>query len=407
MKINNIAIKKTKKKIMLSADIMFNGKKSEHVYFSTDIKYADFVKVDANPFLAAFLIPCMKRSEQIIIDDSVSKQLLKNTHSIMNLFAKWNIGMKKIKIHSTTVLPDTSSKNGTASFFSGGVDSFYTFLKHRRAIKYFVLIYGFDIELGNELLWKKTLKNVESVALKNNILVIPVKTNIKRVIEKYLIWNWGHGGALSSVGLFLRNGLKQIYISASVRHDQLFPWGSHPELDRLWGTETLEIVHDGTEFSRTEKVARIVRSHDALSYLHVCNQNRKGFYNCGKCHKCLQTMIELVCVDALKKVKTFPHVIDYGRIKTLYHSEHSYALHFHALKETLHKKKRDQKLQEAIEESLTMNTRFSLSRSLINFLKYLDREFNDRRFYRLIFSMNKKQDRNLLFKALTAGEVIH
>ncbi len=42
--------------------------------------------------------------------------------------------------------------SGIACFFSGGVDSFYTLLKHREEITHIIFVHGFDIALEDHSL---------------------------------------------------------------------------------------------------------------------------------------------------------------------------------------------------------------------------------------------------------------
>ena len=48
----------------------------------------------------------------------------------------------------------------------------------------------------------------------------------------------------------------------------------------------------------------------ALQHLRVCNQfkaYRPGALNCGKCEKCVRTMLALAALGVLHKTQAFPH----------------------------------------------------------------------------------------------------
>ena len=75
----------------------------------------------------------------------------------------------------------------------------------------------------------------------------------------------------------------------------------------------LEIVHDGCEADRPQKMAVVARSSTALEHLRVCNKQSAG-YNCGHCEKCLRTMVNLRLVDALGRCPTLPGVLDLRRV---------------------------------------------------------------------------------------------
>ena len=406
MIIKNIKFVKNKKNVTLRADVTFANAHTESVYFTTPLTNDSFVFKDSAPFLAAFLIPCMKRGENITIEGSVSKKQLENTKKIMKLFKKWGIGMHTIEVSAINVTKDTR-KGQVGAFFSAGVDSFYTYFKNKSIIRNLILVNGFDIELENKILWLKTLKNVEKVAGEQKVRLITVETNIKRVIEKYVLWDWGHGGALGAVALFLRGGITTTYLAGSLGNKELFPYGTHPKLDIFWGTETLDLIHDGTECTRFEKVKSISSFKEALTYLHVCAQNRKGVYNCGECDKCLRTMTELATFGVLQKTKTFPDVIDLSLIKKSYIDKAlRYDKPFRNCLMILKLENREKELQVAIEYSLKNSLRFSLKRAVVKGVKNFDQNYNNRRFYRLVFQMTGNQDRNVLFKALSVVGVI-
>lgn len=421
MKIQNMSLSKREKSVTLSADVAFKGHKPERMYFSTDLKNEAYISTDYSPFLAAVLLPCMKRGEDIIINGKVSKKLLENTEKIMDLVESWNIGLKKIKItcHSgidpesqgilKQVQDDKRSvqhdkPNRAGVFFSAGVDSFYTYLKHKNKkdkISALILIHGFDIPLRNNQFFQTTKNAVEKIANEEDIKAISVETNGGEIIEKYLIWDFSHGGALVSVALFLRKKLDNVYISGGLRKDEIFPYGTHPELDKLWSTGNMNIVHDGTEYNRLGKVLNsISKSPLALKYLRVCPQNIKGKYNCSRCYKCLQTMIELVCANAFDRAKTFDK-LDLGAVRNMYYDYSLlYNLQGEANLKVLKSQNRELELQRAIEASLIKSKKRKLSKSVFKTLAAFDRKYNSRRLYRLVFQINKDQDRNMVFKFL-------
>jgi hypothetical protein len=272
---------------------------------------------DASPFAAALLLPSMKQGEDLIIEGSISEQLYQGMHVVMHEVLNWNIGLKPVKIKVDTLVADTLQPRRAASFFSGGVDSFYTYLKHKtdpvqsNRIESFILVKGFDIELRNIPLWGSTLKNISAIAAAEKIELVVVETNIQGLAEPILSWDYIHGACLASVGLFLRGSFRQIYIPSSFSVEEQVPWGSCLALDGHWSTENTTFVHDGVEGTRLDKVIwQVAQSPLALEHLRVCYENVKGSYNCGQCDKCLRTMINLYIAGALEKSKTFPHAID-------------------------------------------------------------------------------------------------
>ena len=112
------------------------------------------------------------------------------------------------------------------------------------------------------------------------------------------------------MALLLSSLFKRIYIPSSETYAHLEPCGSHPLLDPLWSTEHLQIVHDGCEATRIEKVRKIAQHEVALKKLRVCWENKENAYNCGVCEKCIRTMISLYAIGALDNCTAFKSQLD-------------------------------------------------------------------------------------------------
>lgn len=346
---------------------------------------------DASPFAAALLLPSMKQGQDLIIDGSISAKLYQGMHAIMQEVLTWDIGLHPIKIEADTLVADPPRPAKSASFFSGGVDSFYTYLKHKTdpadadRIGTFILVNGFDINRRNTWLWDRALENIKSIAVADKVELAVVRSNIQTLVEPILLWDYTHGGCLASVGLFLRGAFHQIYIPSTHSVAEQIPWGSNLALDGHWSTESTMFIHDGTEATRLEKVmSQIARSPLALGHLRVCFANEKGAYNCGRCDKCLRTMINLYVAGALEKAGTFPHHIDpelVAAVPTI-PGEHGGIFHtenLHALQE----KNLAPELQQAISTSMSNAVVIKSSRKEIieDRIKYLDHVYSHGRVY--------------------------
>lgn len=306
--------------IKISAICKIRAYGEDELYFKVKKKYENFLSLDYSTFAAALLIPSMKVGEDLIIEGPISEELYKGMHKIKEIFLSWGFGLKPINIRAKKILADNNNPTKNAAFFSGGVDSFYTYLKHKKGpgkIDYFILINGFDINLKNQNLWKRTRETVMEVAKQGGVEVITVESNFYDLIDPIASWDYSCGGCLAAIGLGLRKKIKKLYIPSSYRLDQWFPTGSHPETDKLWGTEKLSIIHDGVEKSRLDKTLAISKNPLVLKHLRVCYKNLEGKYNCGVCDKCLRTMVSLEVAGALKNSETFPKKIDIDVIRNM------------------------------------------------------------------------------------------
>src|SRR3989344_1965731 len=368
MTIKNIQVELTDKTASLSADMQFKSGNNNRIYFSVDRKYGKFIVKDASPFLAVVLFSCMKISENITIEGSVSEKLLKSTQKIMNLVESWNMGKKKVNIKVKQAVKDTINKKNVALFFSGGVDSSYTYLKNKKEgknkITHLITVHGFDVKLENNSLFNEAITPIMNFAKTEKVEIIVVRTNIRQITDRYVEWEDQCGSAMGAVCLALRNGLKEVYMSAGVELTAMRPVGSHPDLDPLWSTETLRVIHDGIERNRLEKVRYLSDSEKMLISLRVCWRNKKGSYNCCECEKCFRTMIMLEAVGALKKSKSFNKPINLSILRKLYVVK-THLRHFRHTLEELKNKKTNPELAEALEDCLRNNEQNKLLKEFV------------------------------------------
>jgi hypothetical protein len=199
-------------------------------------------------------------------------------------------------------------------FFSGGVDSFFSVLTHRNELTHLVFVHGFDVELDDTELRDRVAIEARTAAAELDMPLIEVETDLRETFDRCSDWERYHGGALASVALLLRATLGKIYIAASDPWAVMVPWGSHPLLDPLWSTDDLTIVHDGSRADRGQKVESFRDEPVALKRLHVCWENPDGAYNCGRCGKCVRTMLDLRMAGLLDQCVTLPDNLDTARV---------------------------------------------------------------------------------------------
>lgn len=409
MVIKDITTDTNKAYITLSANIAFQGEKFRPMFFRIEEKYKDFVVADASPFLAALFLPCMKRGEDILIEGTIPEDFVHSLPKIMNLAAEWNVGFKKIQIKSAITPENIPNAAAVGCFFSGGVDSFYSYLKHKDAVTHLISIKSWEIPPEiTSISSEAENDNTHQIAATQNLQVITVESNYKEIIEPVLDWEWNLGGNMAAVALLLRNGLKAAYIPSGMRWDQLCPYGTHPDLDPLWSTETVKVYHDGCEYSRLEKVLHVIsKSSLALQYLRVCTHNLKDQYNCNKCFKCVMTKTALLCADALDKTPTFDKELSLTLIKKVpYKTELGLHIFGEDCLTYLKEQNKYPEIQKALEEGLKKSKRPPFFRRMVNFLAQLDKKYNQRRIYMFIFKVRPDQDRGVFFKVFANLKLI-
>ncbi len=308
-------------------------------------------------FLAACIAPAMKLGYAVKPPAPVSGLLLNGIAHFQNTLHGWFPELLPVPIVAETRTTTTERAAGVGSFFSCGVDACFSLLKHYDEITDTVLIHGFDFPVTHTLSCETISRMAHHAAERLKRPLIEVETNIRDFGDHYADWGTAyHGSVLASVALLLSPQLSTMYIPSSYTFADLFPWGSHPELDPLWSSEEVEIVHDGCEASRVRKVARIAKSDTALSVLRVCwseFKNRGEAINCGKCEKCIRTMIDLRVAGALERSSTFRRPLKLSEVKLIDMRDGQHHLFYESTLEELNRTGKDPQLAAAIRECLS------------------------------------------------------
>ena len=263
-----------------------------------------------DPFLAAAFLPAMAKGQVLEVEPSlpVSPKLLENISLLQEIHHCWNPALKIISI-SAEATPAEPVNEGVISFFSGGVDSMFTLLKREDEISHAVFLHGFDFFDRPDSFQRAQARHAHFVGGFGKTL-IPVETN-------FYPFGYSHnlsrlltqGSTLGSVALLL--GFPRAFVPSSADYGCIIPYGSHPLTDPLFSNERVELIHDGLEDQRIEKLLHIAGSDAVLADLAVCVEEMD--VNCGHCAKCLRTMTTLELMG--KAPASFPWPLSFRSIR--------------------------------------------------------------------------------------------
>lgn len=235
----------------------------------------------------------MERGEHLNMDPAiqVSPSLLSRLSLFQEVYSAWWPHVRPIAIRATARNESPQNGGRTGCFFSGGIDSLFSAVRHRESIDDLILCRGLDIPFNEDERWLQTVHGVHEFANALGLNVLCVETNAKSHFRSSRADN--HGALLISSAIPV--GFRRLIVPASLTYKRLYPWGSHPLTDPLLSSIATEIVHDGA-LPRTEKVRFIVQSGVNIDHLRVCN--RFSRYNCGVCEKCIRTQVALEILGA-------------------------------------------------------------------------------------------------------------
>ena len=280
--------------------------------------------------VVGLLAACMHEPEDLELDVPVSRTLLDNLVQAQDIFASWFDNLHRIEVKAPVYdgPRHADQERGVACCFTSGVDSLYTLRKHLDEVTHLFLVRGMDVPIdpSRDELWELIHRRLSVAASELDRPLITVETNLREIVDKrHATWGrphptdfWGSrvaGSTLASAALVLQGSLRKLYVPGSYTYKELFPWSSHPLLDPLWSTSDLESVHHGCEAARLEKVGAISDWSGPLRHLRVCYLNSHGRYNCGKCEKCLRTLVALRLHGVRDKLDAFDKPLSLKRVR--------------------------------------------------------------------------------------------
>ena len=237
----------------------------------------------------------------------VCRVLAGNLKSLSKIWHRWWGGKPKrfrTKVRSDD--PIASPERGTAVFLSLGVDSFHTLL-NLPGIEHIVYVAGYDVKLADVSRLERIEKSLRTVGDARGMKVTFVRTNLREhPVFAALPWERFHGAALAAVGHLLAESVHKIVISSTYPRQFFRPWGSSWKTDHRWSSSILEVAHFGEDLWRFEKLERIADDPMLRAHLRICWEHRNEELNCGRCEKCMRTMLGLLLIGKLQFYPTFP-----------------------------------------------------------------------------------------------------
>ena len=254
-----------------------------------------------DPVVPVALLAAMRRRQPLHLPGPVSAGLLGHLDRAQDVLQSFSRGLLARTPVVAKPAPPPAPGTGVGCCFSGGVDAFYSALRHED-VTHLVFVVGLDTF---DPMSARARAGLESARAAGDALgkeLIEVETNFQALTERFATASWCRGPALGAVALALQPHFTRVLFPSIRTYEHLYPWGSHPLLDPLWGTEALEIDHADCETTRSDKVRLVAGCDVALAHLRVCNK-QGAVRNCGRCEKCIRTAVELRLAGALDRCR--------------------------------------------------------------------------------------------------------
>jgi len=246
--------------------------------------------------------------------------------------------------------------------FTGGVDSCFSAWKLREQSGGLLFVHGFDIPLGNAKLYAGVKTHLDLLAKDLGLPLCDVATDLREATDRYALWGKrAFGTALASMAHLLPDPCSGLAIPASYDLSNLMTGGSMPDLDPLWSSGRTRVLHHGVETSRFEKIRQLADWPLALKHLRVCWVNPDNAYNCGRCEKCVRTLVLLEMAGLSHLAESFDTRLDAAAIPDLQMASTIVLSHWEQILDLLRQNSRFDTLRKGVATMLQRNrARFGL-----------------------------------------------
>ncbi len=325
MKLSNLHMRKNDGLTRAVASVAFedSDQPAQEIFIETETAYAESIFANPHAFAVGCIIPALYFGERrLALDEAICPRLKEGLETVMVLMHHWTDGtFQPLAIDAPlgrTALHE-EKKRHAGIFLSGGMDSLAALKRikdnyaptHPWYPRDALLVHGFDIggviERGAKYhVFERAKAAMAPVAADADLALIPIYTNIRHLCDNRDLWlNQFFGAVLAAAVHAFSPRINLAWLASSYDIPHLHPCGSHPLLDPEYGSADLQIRHRDVGLSRMEKLKMVAGWDVAFQNFRVCLANLPEKLNCGRCEKCVRTMLELEAMGLLDKTRAF------------------------------------------------------------------------------------------------------
>lgn len=286
---------------------------------------AESARPDPNAFLAAAFVPALRHGERRVFVDGAACPLLgSGLRAIGGTLRTWYPSTSPIPVvepRDGWIAPVPRAAGGTAGYLTGGVDSLHLFHSNREdfpedhpsRISHAFWIRGLDYPGEEEssaarAAYARLDGPISEICGDTGVRLVRITTNLRRLDSDLSFFaHWYLGGALVSGAHLLASRFSTVALGSSWPAEHLVPWGSHPLVDVRYGSAAVSVRHEALGISRIDKLASLRPHARSLERLISCSSAPAAeTLNCGRCTKCVRTLLEMEAAGALAHARSFP-----------------------------------------------------------------------------------------------------
>lgn len=333
----------SEKKVRLVAPIRIDKGTLQTIWFEVKQEYKNYLCSErSDAFIVGVLNYAMRNGHDIVFETPISSDLFYNLNvELIDVLCKTGESYYRTTLLGPISQSKLSRGKAVGTGISCGVDSFFSIANHiNDDIESYKITHLTFNNVGSHgegekatELYNQRVQRSRNFAKEYNIPLIESNSNIYDVIKQnhYMTHTYTSCFAI----LCLQKLYSKYYYSSSIElkdlsfkdSDKISPGHYEKVLLSSFSVNGVEIYSEGANASRFEKTYLVSSYSPSYKYLNVCIPENE---NCGKCEKCMRTLLGLEAVGALEKYRLVFNIDEY-----LSHKNYNYAFLF---KYTLKKK---------------------------------------------------------------------
>jgi hypothetical protein len=328
-------------KVVFSSQIDF-GNHTQALWYRLDAEYSDYFCDDRSDGLVAslFFFSLMNGADIVSTLPISEKLYYQLTYNLIPQLCCCNRSViSPIKVKAPLVSTAYREATGVGCGISCGVDSFTTLYEYTKLVPLdsyklthltYLKVGAHDGQIGRydkevqEGLFQSQLSHVKAFCGRYGYKLIVVESNLTEIIDRMFgFYNYEQFHSFVNAGtiLQLQKLFNRYYYSSTYCLDEFFvdvkKDAAHYEgvLLPMLSTETTNFYSSNQAMSRIDKERLISDFEQSYEWLLVCWLHKP---NCGKCRKCIRTMLGLDFVGKLELYRACFNLDEYFKNRDKY-----------------------------------------------------------------------------------------
>jgi hypothetical protein len=303
-------------------------KPSQILYFEARNETAALLRPTADGFALACLPLAMGAGERRLrVEGVLCTRLRAGLRIINEVLHGWFPQYPLIEVEASDGFRPTTPPphRRVATQLSGGVDGLTTLrrnrldypLDHPESIRGCITLFGintFDVDVNGPVrlrldAFDALLQRLQGLAEAEQFALHPVWTNVRSLAPNYRYWTrLGFGAGHFAVAQLFRGTYDKVLAASDGEGASPAPGALHPLFESHLSTDAVRIQGAENEMTRVDKLALLADWDAGRRLMQPCHYVKippDGQINCGRCEKCLRTMLILIGLGKLDQVSAF------------------------------------------------------------------------------------------------------